>query len=86
LRIAMPDDVAIEARIPSELNEALTRLASARGKRKSTLVREALAAYVQSEQDFEAAVEEGRADARAGRLLDHADVVHEIRQLLESKR
>jgi predicted transcriptional regulator len=82
----MPDDVAIEARIPAELNKALTRLASARRKRKSTLVREALAAYVQSEQEFEAAVEEGRADARAGRLVDHVDVVREIRQLLESRR
>ena len=82
----MPDDVAIEARIPSELNDALARLASARGKRKSTLVREALAAYVQNEQEFAAAVEEGLADARAGRLIDHADVIREIRQLLDAKR
>lgn len=82
----MPDDVAIEARIPSELDEALARLASARRKRKSTLVREAVAAYVESEREFEAAVEEARADARAGRLVDHADVMREIRQLLASKR
>jgi predicted transcriptional regulator len=40
----MPDDVAIEARIPADLNDALTRLAVARRKRKSTLVREARAA------------------------------------------
>jgi predicted transcriptional regulator len=82
----MPDDVAIEARIPADLNDALARLASARRKRKSTLVREALAAYVQSEQEFAAAVEEGRADVRAGRVVDHADVMREIRQLLETKR
>jgi predicted transcriptional regulator len=82
----MPDNVAIEARIPADLNDALSRLASARRKRKSTLVREALAAYVQSEQEFEAAVEEGRADVRAGRIIDHADVMHEIRQLLETNR
>jgi predicted transcriptional regulator len=82
----MPDDVAIEARIPADLNDALTRLASARRKRKSTLVREALAAFVQSEQEFAAAVEEGRADVRAGRVVDHADVMREIRELLETKR
>ncbi|HEV2336864.1 MAG TPA: ribbon-helix-helix protein, CopG family [Stellaceae bacterium] len=82
----MPSEVAIEARIPSELDRALTRLASARRKRKSTLLREALAAYVKSEQEFETAVEEGRADARAGRLVDHDEVLREIRQLLESTR
>jgi predicted transcriptional regulator len=82
----MPTDVAIEARIPADLNDALARLASARRKRKSTLVREALAAYVHSEQEFAAAVEEGRADVRAGRVVDHADVMREIRELLETKR
>jgi predicted transcriptional regulator len=82
----MPDDVAIEARIPAELNDALARLASARGKRKSTLVREALAAYVLTEEAFAAAVEEGRADVRAGRVVEHADVLREIRKLLASKR
>ena len=82
----MPDDVAIEARIPADLNDALGRLASARRKRKSTLVREALAASVHSEQEFAAAVEEGRADVRAGRVGDHADVMREIRELLETKR
>jgi predicted transcriptional regulator len=82
----MPDDIAIEAPIPVELNDALAQLASARRKRKSTLVREALAAFVQSEQEFAAAVEEGRADVRAGRVVDHADVMREIRELLETKR
>ena len=82
----MPTDVAIEARIPADLNDALARLASARRKRKATLVREALAAYVQSEQEFAAAVEEGRADVRAGRVVDHADVMREISQILETKR
>ena len=82
----MPNDVAIKALIPPELDQALTRLASTRRKRKSTLLREALAAYVKNEQEFEAAVEEGRADIRAGRLVDHADVVREIRQILASHR
>ena len=82
----MPDDVPIEARIPAELDDALARLASARGKRKSALVREALTEYVLSEAAFAAAVEEGRADIRAGRIVENADVIREIRELLASKR
>ncbi|TMJ78188.1 MAG: ribbon-helix-helix protein, CopG family [Alphaproteobacteria bacterium] len=84
--ITMPDDVVIDARIPAELDEALSRLASARRKSKSALVREALAEFVLSEEAFAAAVEEGLADARAGRLVDHDEVMREIRQLLHKKR
>jgi predicted transcriptional regulator len=82
----MPDDVVIDARIPAELDEALSLLASARRKSKSALVREALAEFVLSEAAFAAAVEEGLADVRAGRLVDHEEVMREIRQLLEKKR
>ena len=82
----MPDDVVIDARIPAELDEALSRHASARRKSKSALVREALAEFVLSEEAFAAAVEEGLADARAGRLVDHDEVMREIRQLLHKKR
>ncbi len=82
----MPDDVVIDARIPAELDEALSRLASAQRKSKSALVREALAEFVLSEEAFAAAVEEGLADARAGRLVDHDEVMREIRQLLHKKR
>ena len=82
----MPDDVVIDALIPAELDEALSRLASARRKSKSALVREALAEFVLSEEAFAAAVEEGLADARAGRLVDHDEVMREIRQLLHKKR
>ena len=78
----MTDDVAIEARIPSELNDALARLASARGKRKATLVREALAAYVRSEGA--ATLDAGQAGDGAGK--PQVEVVREIRQLLQSKR
>jgi predicted transcriptional regulator len=80
----MTDDVAIEASISPELNEALARLASARGARKATLVREALAAYVRSEQEAAAPVEQGQAAAGAGK--PQVDVVRGIRQLLQSKR
>jgi len=82
----MPNDVALETLIPTELDEALGKLAAARGTSKSILVREALADYVLSEEAFAAAVEEGRADVRAGRVVAHDDVMREIRELIDSKR
>jgi predicted transcriptional regulator len=80
----MTDNVAIEARISSELDEALARLASARGKRKATLVREALAAYVRCEQEAAARVERGQEASAAAK--PHVEVVRGIRQLIEAKR
>lgn len=74
----MPNDVAIEARIPVELDEALARVASATGKSKSSLLCEALSVFVSNEEQFIIAVEEGRAAARSGRLMDHDEVVRDI--------
>ncbi len=89
----MPDDVAIEARIPAQLNDALARLASALGKSKSDLVREVLmeyllgeTEYVLSEDEFAASVEEGRAAVRAGDVVDHEEVMREIDELLAQKK
>jgi predicted transcriptional regulator len=82
----MPDDVAIAAQIPADLDEALARLASARGKSKATLISEALAEFVLSEEAFAAAVAEGLADAEADNVTPHDEVMREIRELLASKR
>ncbi len=78
----MAQDVALDARIPAELDEKLSRLASSRGKSKSTLVREALAEFVLSEEAFAAAVAEGRAAVDAGDVIDHDEVMREIDALL----
>jgi predicted transcriptional regulator len=80
----MSDDVAIS--IPSELDEKLSRLASARGKSKSRLVCEALAEFVVSEEAFAAVVAEGRAAIDAGDVIDHDEVMREIDALLAKKR
>jgi predicted transcriptional regulator len=78
----MPDNIVIATKISAELDDALTQLASARGKGKATLVREALAAYVESEQDCDNAVDE----ERAGTRFDHVDVMREIREMLGPRR
>lgn len=82
----MPDDVAIEARIPQALDEALGRLALATGSSKSSLVCQALAAFILSEDEFVAAVEEGRAAARSGNLIDHERVVRDIDALITPRQ
>jgi predicted transcriptional regulator len=82
----MANDVALEARISPELDAKLSRLASARGKTKSALVREALAEFVLSEEAFAAAVAEGRAAVDAGEVIDHDAVMREIDALLIKDR
>ena len=78
----MANDVVLETQIPAELDETLARLAAARGKTKSRLVRDALAEFVVSEEAFAAAVAEGRAAVDAGDLVDHEEVIRQIDLLL----
>jgi predicted transcriptional regulator len=82
----MAADVTLDARIPAELDEKLSRLASARGKTKARLVREALAEFVLSEEAFAAAVAEGRAAVDAGDVIDHDEVMQKIDALLAQKK
>jgi predicted transcriptional regulator len=82
----MPDDIRIEAHIPVDLDEALDRLASARGQSKSALVRDALSEFVMSEDAFVAAVNEGLADLDRGDTIPHAEVMQEIDAFLARKR
>jgi predicted transcriptional regulator len=82
----MPDDVRIDALIPAELDAKLDEIAKNRRRPKAALVREALAEFVLSDEEFIAAVEEGRAAARAADLIPHAQVVREIRAILPAKR
>lgn len=63
--------VTIAARVDADLDDELERLASATGRSKSWLVNEALRSYVATEQQFLAAVEEGKQALRDGRTVDH---------------
>ena len=81
----MAQDITLDVRIPAELDERLARLAAARSKSKARLVREALAEFVVREESFAAAVAEGRADADAGYLIDHEQVMREVEELLAKK-
>lgn len=67
--------VMVGARIAPELDASLGRLAQLTGRPKSWLLGEAIQEYVANERDFIAAVQEGQADLRAGRVVAHETVV-----------
>jgi plasmid stabilization system protein ParE len=82
----MPDDIAIEARIPRALAEALGRLASATGKSRSSLVCEALTVFILSEDEFIAAVEEGRHPATVRSIRWSRPAATDFRELIARTR
>jgi predicted transcriptional regulator len=65
----------VGARISPKLDAGLERLAQLTGRPKSWLVCEALQSYIAGEEEFIAAVKEGQAAARAGRVLEHEQVL-----------
>lgn len=81
----MSKSVTIAARVDSDLDGELERLAEATGRSKSWLINEALRSYVANEQQFLAAVEEGKEALRAGRVLDHATVVAAFERITSPK-
>lgn len=71
---AQPKSVPVTVRLPTALNAKLEQLAQATRRSKSWLAAEAIGAYVATEADYLAAIEEGRAAAREGRLVPHEKV------------
>ena len=74
-RTAMSKSVTIAARVDADLDHELELLAEATGRSKSWLINEALRSYVANEQQFLAAVEDGKQALQAGQVVDHATVV-----------
>ena len=82
----MSDTVQLNARVPREIAEGLERLAGLTGRKKVWHLNEALRAYLAAETQFVQAVEEGRADARAGRVRDFATYADELKQRIDERR
>jgi predicted transcriptional regulator len=71
----MSKSITLAARVDADLDAELSRLATTTGRTKSWLINEALRSFVANEQQFLAAVEEGKQAMREGRLIDHETVV-----------
>ncbi len=81
----MAETVQLNARVPKEIAEELERLADLTGRKKVWHLTEALRAYLTAEMQFVAAVEQGRVDARAGRVRDFAAYAAELRQHIDQR-
>ena len=81
----MSDTIPLSTRVERELSEQLDRLVELTGRKKVWLVNEALRAYLAHEAEFIAAVEDGRADAQAGRVRPFEDYAAELRQRLSQR-
>jgi RHH-type transcriptional regulator, rel operon repressor / antitoxin RelB len=81
----MTKSVTIAARVDADLDGELARLAAATGRSKSWLINEALRSYVANEQQFLAAVEEGKQAMRDGKTLDHETVVAAFERIVSPR-
>ena len=79
----MSKSVTIAARVDVDLDSELERLASATGRSKSWLINEALRSYVTNEQQFLAAIEEGKQALHDGKVVDHATVVEAFERIVK---
>ena len=71
----MSKSITLAARVDSDLDAELSRLATATGRTKSWLITEALRSFVANERQFLAAVEEGKRAVSEGRVVDHKTIV-----------
>ncbi|MGE5566880.1 MAG: CopG family ribbon-helix-helix protein [Parcubacteria group bacterium] len=64
----------ITAHVPTPLAEKVDDLASRLDRSRGWIMKQALAAWVEREEEHHRLTLEGLADVDAGRLVDHADV------------
>ena len=72
----------MEVHLPAEKEARLHQFAARTGKDAAQVVEEAVDRLLEYQAAFVAAVEEGRAAARRGDLLEHDEVVTRIEQML----
>ena len=70
----------MDLHLPLELEAKLSRLAAESGRNVDQVALELLTSSVDHDEWFRREVEQGRASARAGRLLDHDAVASRINQ------
>lgn len=73
-------------RVSADLKERLGRLAHGTRRSRSFLAAEAVAAYVEHELSIIDGIQQGLADAEAGRVTAHAAVMAEAREIIADAR
>jgi predicted transcriptional regulator len=72
----------VEVHFSADKEARLLQVATRTGKDASQLIEEAVDRMLEYDASFIEAVEQGRASARRGDLLDHDEVVERIEQIL----
>jgi predicted transcriptional regulator len=72
----------MEVPLPEDKEARLYQFAARAGKDAAQVVEEAVDRLLEYDAGFIVAVEEGRASARRGDLLEHDEVVNRIEQML----
>lgn len=82
----MTDSTTITIRVSAETKRKLGRLADDTRRSRSYLAAEAVSAYVDREVDIIEGIKRGLADVDAGRIVPHARVMAEARQIIKSAK
>ena len=82
----MAESSTLTVRLSNQTKDQLTTLAGRTRRTRSFLAAEAIADYVARELAIVEAVENGRADVRAGRVTPHEDVASEAHGVIEAVR
>ncbi|MGA9866596.1 MAG: CopG family transcriptional regulator [Acetobacteraceae bacterium] len=80
----MSDSTTLTVRLPNRTKDQLADLANRTRRTRSFLAAEAVAEYVARELAVVEAIERGRADVRAGRATQHAEVMREARAVIRA--
>ena len=78
----MSDTTVVSVRLPTAVKDRLDRLAQGTSRSKSYLAAEAIEAFVERELAIIEGIQEGLADAAAGRVVPHETVVADLERII----
>lgn len=82
----MSASTTMTIRLSRDLKDKLDRIATDTRRSKSFLASEAISAYVDRELEIIEGIKRGLADAKAGRVISHDQVVSEARQIISKAK
>jgi predicted transcriptional regulator len=77
-------DVTVTVRMPKSLRDRLEALSAETQRSKSFLGMEAIAQFVETEEELVLGIKEAQAELRAGLGISHEEIVAQSQQHLES--
>lgn len=82
----MPEGSTLTIHLPTSTRDGLASLAERTQRSSDGLAAEAIADYVARELATIEAIERGRAQARAGQVIPHDEVMREVHAVIEAAR